>query len=150
METETIENESNQKNKRLPIQDHFIGWQCRVRQYAMRNGEGRPSPGMRPDVILEDGIDVASSVTLLLVPELLQDSIRQFRYMAMKTHDPLERYKKVIQLLSSNFYQNVESFGGLIDGVIILFDTCGDLRVLCTKSRGLWIFRTELYRDLCI
>ena len=50
----------------------------------MRNGEGRPSPGMRPDVILEDGKEVASSVTLLLVPELLQDSIRQFRYMAMK------------------------------------------------------------------
>ena len=117
METETIENESNQKNKRLPIQDHFIGWQCRVRQYAMRNGEGRPSPGMRPDVILEDGKEVASSVTLLLVPELLQDSIRQFRYMAMKTQDPLERYKKAIQLLSSNFYQNVESFGGLMTGL---------------------------------
>ncbi|RZO43410.1 MAG: hypothetical protein EVA81_08145 [Proteobacteria bacterium] len=117
METETIENESNQKNKRLPIQDHFIGWQCRVRQYAMRNGEGRPSPGMRPDVILEDGKEVASSVTLLLVPELLQDSIRQFRYMAMKTNDPLERYKKAIQLLSSNFYQNVESFGGLMTGL---------------------------------
>ena len=117
METETIENESNQKNKRLPIQDHFIGWQCRVRQYAMRNGEGRPSPGMRPDVILEDGKEVASSVTLLLVPELLQDSIRQFRYMAMKTHDPLERYKKAIQLLSSTFYQNVESFGGLMTGL---------------------------------
>ena len=117
METETIENESNQKNKRLPIQDHFIGWQCRVRQYAMRNGEGRPSPGMRPDVILEDGKEVASSVTLLLVPELLQDSICQFRYMAMKTNDPLERYKKAIQLLSSNFYQNVESFGGLMTGL---------------------------------
>ena len=62
METETIENESTQKNKRLPIQDHFIGWQCRVRQYVMRNGEGRPSPGMRPDVILEDGKEVALSL----------------------------------------------------------------------------------------
>ena len=117
METETIENESNQKNKRLPIQDHFIGWQCRVRQYAMRNGEGRPSPGMRPDVILEDGKEVASSVTLLLVPELLQDSIRQFRFMAQKTQDPLERYKKAMQLLSSTFYQNVENFSGLMTGV---------------------------------
>jgi len=117
METKTIENESKKKNKRIPIQNHFIGWQCRVRQYAMRNGEGRPSPGMRPDVLLEDGTVVASAVTLLLVPELLQDSIRQFRYMALKTHNPQERYKKAVQLLSSTFYQNVESFGGLMTGL---------------------------------
>jgi len=117
MEAETIESDSNQKNEQLPIQDHFIGWQCRVRQYAMRNGEGRPTSGMRPDVLLEDGKEVATAVTLLLVPYLLQDSIRQFRFMALKTQDPQERYKKAIQLLSSTFYQNVENFSGLMTGV---------------------------------
>ena len=117
MEAETIESDSNQKNKRVPIQNHFIGWQCRVRQYAMRNGEGRPTPGMRPDVLLENGKEVASAVTLLLVPDLLQDSIRQFRFMALKTQDSQERYKKAIQLLSSTFYQNVENFSGLMTGV---------------------------------
>jgi len=117
MEAETIESDSNQKYERVPIQNHFIGWQCRVRQYAMRNGEGRPTSGMRPDVLLEDGKEVASAVTLLLVPDLLQDSIRQFRFMALKTQDPQERYKKAIQLLSSTFYQNVENFSGLMTGV---------------------------------
>ena len=117
MESKTKESDSNQKNERLPIQNHFIGWQCRVRQYAMRNGEGRPTSGMRPDVLLEDGKEVASAVTLLLVPDLLQDSIRQFRFMALKTQDPQERYKKAIQLLSSTFYQNVENFSGLMTGV---------------------------------
>jgi len=53
----------------------------------------------------------------LLVPDLLQDSIRQFRFMALKTQDPQERYKKAIQLLSSTFYQNVENFSGLMTGV---------------------------------
>ena len=117
MEAETRESDSNQKNERLPIQNHFIGWQCRVRQYAMRNGEGRPTPGMRPDVLLEDGKEVASAVTLLLVPDLLQDSILQFRFMALKTQDPQERYKKAVQLLSASFYQNVENFSGLMTGV---------------------------------
>ena len=117
MEAEKIESDSNQKNERLPIQNHFIGWQCRVRQYAMRNGEGRPTPGMRPDVLLEDGKEVASAVTLLLVPDLLQDSILQFRFMALKTQDPQERYKKAVQLLSASFYQNVENFSGLMTGV---------------------------------
>jgi len=117
MEAETIESESNQKNEQLQNQEHFIGWQCRVRQYANRNGEGRPTSGMRPDVLLEDGKEVASAVTLLLVPDLLQDSIRQFRFMALKTQDPQERYKKAIQLLSASFYQNVENFSGLMTGV---------------------------------
>jgi len=94
MEAETIESDSNQKNERLPIQNHFIGWQCRVRQYAMRNDEGRPTSGMRPDVLLEEGKVAASAVTLLLVPDQLQESIGQFRFMALKTQDPQERYKK--------------------------------------------------------
>ena len=83
----------------------------------MRNGEGRPTPGMRPDVLLEDGKEVASAVTLLLVPDLLQDSILQFRFMALKTQDPQERYKKAVQLLSASFYQNVGNFSGLMTGV---------------------------------
>ena len=117
MGAETIESDSNPKNERLSIQKHFLGWQCRVRQYAMRNGEGRPTPGMRPDVLLEDGKEVASAVTLLLVPDLLQESILQFRFMALKTQDPQERYKKAVQLLSASFYQNVENFSGLMTGV---------------------------------
>ena len=117
MGAETIESDSNPKNERLSIQKHFLGWQCRVRQYAMRNGEGRPTPGMRPDVLLEDGKEVASAVTLLLVPDLLQDSILQFRFMALITQDPQERYKKAVQLLSASFYQNVENFSGLMTGV---------------------------------
>ena len=117
MVAETIESDSNQKYERLPIQNHFIGWQCRVRQYAMRNGEGRPTSGMRPDVFLEDGEEVSSALTMLLVPAQPQESIQQFRFMALKTQDPQERYKKAIELLSSSFYQNVENFSGLMTGL---------------------------------
>ena len=120
MVAETIESDSNQKYERLPIQNHFIGWQCRVRQYAMRNGEGRPTSGMRPDAFLEDGEEVSSALTLLLVPAQPQESIQQFRFMALKTQDPQERYKKAIELLSSSFYQNVENFSGLMTGLFSL------------------------------
>ncbi len=88
METETIESDSNQKYERLPIQNHFIGWQCRVRQYAMRNGEGRPTSGMRPNVFMENGEEVSSALTLLLVPAQPLESIHQFRFMSQETHDP--------------------------------------------------------------
>ena len=83
----------------------------------MRNGVGRPTKGMRPRVLLEDGAEVASAATLLLVPIHPQESIQQFRFMALKTNDPRDRLKKVIELLSSTFYQHVENFGGVMTGL---------------------------------
>ncbi len=68
MDEEIVEGDSEQRNERHPLQDHFLGWQCRVREYAMRNDEGRPTPGMCPTVFLESGEQVASALTLLLVP----------------------------------------------------------------------------------
>ena len=117
MGEKTIESNSGLKKNRLPIQDYFIGWQCRVRQYAMRNSEGRPSSGMRPCVLLKDGTEVASAATLLLVPIHPQESIQQFRFMALKTNDPRDRLKKAIELLSSTFYQHVENFSGVMTGL---------------------------------
>ena len=83
----------------------------------MRNGDGRPSSGMRPRVLLEDGAEVASAATLLLVPIHPQESIQQFRFMALKTNDPRDRLKKAIELLSSTFYQHVENFSGVMTGL---------------------------------
>ena len=114
---DTIDSDSNLRNERLPIKDHFLGWQCRVREYAMRNGDGRPTRGMRPRVLLKDGTEVASAVTLLLVPDQPQESSQQFRFMALKTHDPRDRLKKAIELLSSTFYQHVENFNGVMTGL---------------------------------
>jgi len=66
---------------------------------------------------MRDGKEVASAATLLLVPVQPQKSIQQFRFMALKTNDPRERFKKAIELLSSAFYQHVESFNGEMTGV---------------------------------
>ena len=35
------------------LRDEFIGWQCRIRQIAVREGGGRPSSGMRPRVVAD-------------------------------------------------------------------------------------------------
>ena len=117
MDGEIVEGESEHRNERHPLQDHFLGWQCRVREYAMRNDEGRPTPGMCPTVFLERGEQVASALTLVLVPAQPQESIQQLRFMSKKTYDPQERYKKALQLLSSTFYQHIEDFSGLLTGL---------------------------------
>ncbi len=30
------------------LRDHFLGWQCRLRQMAVRDAGGRPTSGLRP------------------------------------------------------------------------------------------------------
>ena len=117
MGEETTENNFRPRIERLPIQDHFLGWQCRVREYAMRNNEGRPTPGMCPRVRLDNGTEVAAALTLLLLPVQPHESIQQFRFWVQKTHDPQERNKKAIQLLSSAFYQHIEDFNGVLTGL---------------------------------
>ncbi|MBT4889474.1 MAG: hypothetical protein HON65_07980, partial [Rhodospirillales bacterium] len=36
------------------IRNHFLGWQCRLRQFSVRDLNGEPSKGMRPDIAIGD------------------------------------------------------------------------------------------------
>ena len=117
MEAGSAERNALTENDRLPIQNYFIGWQCRTRELALRSEEGRPNGGMRPQIALKNGKVVFPAATLLIIPDQLDQIIRQFRFMALKTQDPQERYTKALQLLSAKFYQNVEEFSGVMSGI---------------------------------
>ena len=117
MEAGSAERNALTENDRLPIQNYFIGWQCRVRELALRSEEGRPNGGMSPQIILKNGKVVFSAATLLIIPDQPDQSIRQFRFMALKTQDPKERYTKALQLLAARFYQNAEDFSGAMSGI---------------------------------
>ncbi len=111
------QSESIQTEERQAIQDYFIGWQCRVRGFAMRNEGGRPTNGMRPSISLPNGNELSAAAILLLLPVELRTNIQQYRYLVLKTHDPQERLNKAIQLFSSSFYQNIEDFDGTLTGL---------------------------------
>ena len=117
MEVGSAERNYLTENNRLPIQNYFIGWQCRVREFALRNEEGRPNGGMRPQIELKNGEVVFPAATLLIIPDHPDQTIRQFRFMALKTQDPKERYSKALQLLAAKFYQNAEDFSGAMSGI---------------------------------
>jgi len=109
--------DSDSSNVNLTIQRHFVGWQCRLREYALRNNNGRPTQGICPRVLSENLDELNSSVILLLIPKNPIESIFEFRFLAKKTNDPNERYKKAIQLLSSTFFQHIEDFDGVMTGL---------------------------------
>ena len=117
MEAGSAEINSLNENFRLPIQNYFIGWQCRVRELALRSEEGRPNGGIRPQISLKNGEVVFPAATLLIIPDPPDQYIGQFRFMALKTQDPKETYTKAMQLLAAKFYQNAEDFSGEMSGI---------------------------------
>ena len=74
---------------------------------------------MRPQIALKNGEVVFPAATLLIIPDHPDQTIRQFRFMALKTQDPKERYTKAMQLLSAKFYQKSEDFNGEMSGIFL-------------------------------
>lgn len=86
----------------------FLGWQCRIRQIAVRDHGGRPTPGMRP--VLEVAAQRVGPITVVLTKLDHGASTTQFRFMVKKTHDPAERYEAAMRHLVAAYYQRPESF----------------------------------------
>ncbi len=106
------------------LRAHFLGWQCRVRQYAVRQGGGRPTGGMRPRALLTDPEVDLGPVTVLINQREPHEATSQFRHLARKTHDPVERYNGALKLLSAAYYQRPEAFS---DELTALFGAVSDL-----------------------
>src|SRR2546421_12920427 len=81
------------------LRDEFIGWQCRLRQLAVRQEGGRPSAGMRPRVLSPTGDELAAGIIVLIVPAQPEETIKLFRHHGLETHDPAEGWGKALQIL---------------------------------------------------
>ncbi len=92
------------------LRDHFLGWQCRIRQIAMRQDQGRPSAGMRPRLLDRAGRELSPAVTVLLVPAEPAESTTFFRFQAQRTHDPRLVYEKGLEYLQSTHFQHPRAF----------------------------------------
>ena len=84
-------------------------WQCLIRQHAVRRGDGRPTPGMRPRAELPDGRDVDAITTVMVLAEPA-DMATQFQHMHRVTPEPLDRYEAVIKILQGSYYQVPDEF----------------------------------------
>jgi hypothetical protein len=96
------------------LRDEFIGWQCRIRQLAVRQDGGRPSSGMRPGVLTPDGEPISPGIVVLLLPSDLEPTTKLFRYQVLKTQDPVERYDKALEILAASHYQRPREFADLL------------------------------------
>lgn len=106
------------------LRAHFLGWQCRLRQHAVRQGGGRPSAGMRPRLRLAGSEPDLGPVTVLIVKAAPQEVTSQFRHLARKTHDPVERYNGALKVLAEAYYQRPQEFS---DELTALFGQVSEL-----------------------
>ena len=68
------------------LRHHFFGWQCRLRQMSVRNAGGRPTSGMRPDVVLAGGEQVAR-ITVLIVKAEPMEATDRFRHFYRRPNE---------------------------------------------------------------
>ncbi len=96
------------------LRDHFLGWQCRLRQLAVREAAGRPTSGMRPTVTLAGEAEPLGQITVLIHKRAPEEATAQFRHMARKTHDPAERLEAALKHLQAAYYQRAHEFSDVM------------------------------------
>ena len=99
------------------LRRHFLGWQCRIRQHAMRREAGRPSDGMRPTLTRDNGEEFGR-IAVVICEGDPDATTAQFRHIVQRTQDPAERLKKAVEFLSSAYFQKGETFS---DALLALF-----------------------------
>ena len=102
----------------------FLGWQCRIRQLAMRQSDGRPGPGMRPGVISTSDEAAYGHIIVLIRHEACQDATARFQHMVRTTRDPAERREGALRYLAAAFYQQPDAFS---DQLTALFGPASEM-----------------------
>ena len=95
---------------------HFVGWQCRLRQLAAREGDGRPTDGMRPELEVDGRGLGRVTVVLNRLPE--HAMLAELRFIVQRTQEPLERWEAAMQLFQGTYFQQPRLFS---DEVTALF-----------------------------
>jgi hypothetical protein len=93
---------------RVRLMQHFVGWQCRLRQLAARDGDGRPTEGTRPELALDDRPMGRVTVVLNRLPE--HALLAELRFTVQRTQEPLERWEAAMRLFQGSYFQQPGRF----------------------------------------
>lgn len=92
----------------------FLKWQCRVRQMAMRDADGRPDDAITPALYLPGEDDALGHIITLMSKSPGYSVTPEMQHMAARTQDPAERRNKAIEFFSSAYYQKHKEFSDIL------------------------------------
>ncbi len=108
--------DTDQNSVEQHMRDHFIGWQCRIRQYAVRNAGGRPSEGMRATVFIDD--EAIAKIIVLINKKDLAKLVTEFSFMYKKNQDPAVRRDSILRVLMAGYFQYPEEFSDRLTALL--------------------------------
>lgn len=88
----------------------FLRWQCRIRQMAMRDGQGRPSDGMTPALTLAGETEPIGHIITVMNKAPGHDKVPEMRHMVQKAQDPLARREAALRLFAETYFQKADTF----------------------------------------
>jgi hypothetical protein len=94
------------------LRDYFLGWQCRLRQIAVREMGGMPTPGMRPAVWSKKGDLVTDAMTVQLAEHHPRETTAFFRFQIQKTNEQQKVRDAALRFLGAEYFQQPELFTG--------------------------------------
>lgn len=97
-----------------PLRMAFLKWQCRVRQIAMRDGQGRPDDAIMPALFLPGSDEAMGHIITLLNKSPGYSVTPEMEHMARKTNDPAQRRDQAIRFLSATYYQKAAEFSDIL------------------------------------
>lgn len=131
------------------LRDHFLGWQCKIRQLSVRQSLGRPSAAMRPRATLEDGTVVAEAVTVLIVHRDPGADADMFRHVVRRTQDPRLRHEAAIKMLSSVYYQYPREFSDVLTALFAVDSPIAEALYAAGRCRLTFDQFSQFYRLPC-
>ncbi|MEM1264583.1 MAG: hypothetical protein AAGI50_01050 [Pseudomonadota bacterium] len=97
-----------------PLRTAFLKWQCRVRQMAMRDAEGRPDDGITPALTLA-GADAPLGHIITVLNKAPGFAVTpELHHMYAKTNDPLQRREAALRFFSASYYQKAQEFSDIL------------------------------------
>ena len=131
------------------LRDQFMGWQCRLRQLAVREAGGRPSSGMQPQVLSPDDDVLATTVTVLIIPAEPAETTKLFQYQVLRTEDPIERYDKALEYLAGSHFQRPREFSDQMTALFAHDSGLADALLQLGQCRLVFEQYTQRYRLPC-
>lgn len=105
------------------LREHFIRWQCRARQNAVRRSAGRPSASMCP-VVTVDGVALGQ-IVMLVNKQHKWSRVPEFRHMVLRTQDPRKRRESGLEFLAAEYYQRSAEFSDRLTALFGSGDVLG-------------------------
>lgn len=97
-----------------PLRKMFLKWQCRVRQIAMRDSDGRPDDAITPAVFIGDETEPMGHIITILNKAPGYSVTAEMTHMAAKTNDPAQRRDQAIRFFSATYYQKAGEFSDIL------------------------------------